>query len=591
MMAMDITYGFIVEGSATTSTSMFFRTNPKLLRPIHSLLDEPFDFAAGDSIAGPLRKHLAHRADFDSLVALGRLYDRAQSSAQRGLIQVRPLLEESLSVVVRPDTDLRGICQTAFTGETPRLPEVHGARYLSYVSVQCQLERLYDHLGLRRMGMGSALQKAEVVAAVRFLMLNEALVLCLAGLAKVFHHENRFDISVRDAAAQETLHATWFARALDQSSRTSTLAMIKALVDDGAMTVRDLTPVIEKILDQDLAIPWRRLTDQGRALKSVQHLYGAVAVVGVVAAAGVRGETVKMTRSDLLRYGLDFSEVSGLVYRQTQALVTDQFVTRKGDTLCLRIEAASKGLRRYYRALELEFGERDVLRTHIGGFFFEKTHIRHRIEHGDDYKPRYQVLEGFDQHKVLDDAPNQCDIEFIIRDVQQRHYYFIHVKHSLLGEEGFFKPIVEAIQDDIGHGIFQLREAKRLLEANRLCKTLAARDIEDATPENCSFVLLHNIAQFDFQSTEDGIALYDWATFRNLLKDAECRVGRADGEPEPIRLRGPLLIDHPMTVIRRLLAEHPVYCAMNTGGGWSQERAATEYALEGKTICVSGLGI
>lgn len=107
MMAMDITYGFIVEGSATTSTSMFFRTNPKLLRPIHSLLDEPFDFAAGDSIAGPLRKHLAHRADFDSLVALGRLYDRAQSSAQRGLIQVRPLLEESLSVVVRPDTDLR----------------------------------------------------------------------------------------------------------------------------------------------------------------------------------------------------------------------------------------------------------------------------------------------------------------------------------------------------------------------------------------------------------------------------------------------------------------------------------------------------
>ncbi|WP_257835145.1 hypothetical protein [Burkholderia glumae] len=427
-------------------------------------------------------------------------------------------------------------------------------------------------------------------AIVRFLMLNEALALCLAGIARVNLHAGGFDIGVFDETAHETLRATWFARALDQGSHAGTIARIGRLSRAGAAGVRDLELLIERILDQDLAIPWRRLTDQGKALKSVQHIYNAVALVAVVAVASARSESVKMTRASLARLDLDFSAVSGLLHRQAQALVTDQFVMREQDSLYIRIERMSKGLRNYYRALECEFGERDALREHIGGIFFEKTHIRQRIDFGEDYRERYRTVNGFDRYMVQGDIPNEADVEFIIEDTQLQHYYFVQVKHSLLGEKAFFNSIIEATQNDIGKGLHQLREAKRLLEANLLHKTLTSRNLEGATAANSSFVLLHNIAQLDFQGTNDGITLYDWATFRNLLKDAECQVGWSNDEPEFARLPSPLRIHDPMAVIRRLLNEHPAYRSMGADV-WSSDRATTRYSVERTRIQVTGLGI
>lgn len=569
---------------------MFFNTHTKLLRPIHSLLKEPFSFSARASISGPLGELLSHRSDYDSLLALGQLYDQMRLRVQGKLIQVRPLLNESLSVVIPADTDIKEICQTAFTGTTPQLPGMDAAYYLSHVSVQCQLERLYDLMGLQHMGAGNALQEPDVAEAVRLLMLNEALALCLAGIAKVDQSVDQFDVSIYDPSARDALRATWFARIADQGSHSGTIVLVKTLANAGATTVHELEPLIDRILDQNLSIPWRQLTPQGRELQSIQEIYNATALVAVLAVSEARGESVKMIGSDLTKYGLDFSAISKLLHRQAQALVTDRFVTRQGSTLRIRFEAASKGLRCYYRALEMEFGECDALRQHVGGFFFEKTHIKRRIENGADYQPRYRIFDGFDRYQVLGGAPNETDVEFIICDVEQRHYYFAQIKHALLGEKAFFNSVVEAIQKDLGQGINQLREAKRLLESKQLGDTLAVRGIQDATPENCSFVLLHNIAQFDFQSTEDGISLYDWATFRNLLKDAECFRGSSNGDGELIRLPSALLVDHPMRVISRLLAEHPAYKDMYNDV-WATERATTTYKVQGKTIYVRGLGI
>lgn len=570
---------------------MFFRTDTKLLAPIHSLLKKPFDFSAGKSIHGPLRQHLMHRDDYKSLIALGNFYDRARLSAQRALPGITPLLESSLSPVIQADTDLTALCRMEFDGSAPPpVFNISASQYLSHVSVQCQLERLYDMCDLKQTGSENAIRDPSVAAALRVLMLNEALALCLSGIAKVNYRADRFDIAVFDDAAHDALRATWFARTLDRNSHMSTLAIIKMIADAGAVTATDLAPLIERILDRDLSIAWQRLTPEGLALTSIQHLHDAVALVAVVAAAAVRGKSLRMTHVDLSRHGLKLDAVANLLRRQALALATDRFVTCDGDVLDIRIDAVSKGLRTYYRALEEEFGERDLLRLHAGGIFFEKTYIRQRIDDGEDYRPHFRTYDGFDRHKVLGGVTNEADVEFIIHDTRQRHYYFVQIKHALLGEKAFFEAVVATVQKDFGKGLNQLREAKRLLESGLLTKTLAARGIEDATPANSSFVLLHNIAQFDFQSTDDGISLYDWATFRNLLKDAECQVGSTSGEHRLIRLPTPLRIDHPMTVIRRLLDEHPAYRPMSNGD-WMAERATCEYTIEEKTIRVKGLGI
>jgi len=108
--------------------------------------------------------------------------------------------------------------------------------------------------------------------------------------------------------------------------------------------------------------------------------------------------------------------------------------------------------------------------------------------------------------------------------------------------------------------------------------------------QNSTFVLLHNVAQFDYQHTRDGLALYDWASFRNLLKDGESTLGGTHMKPITFRLPTHLVADHPMRVIERLLNDHPAYRLM-AADPWANERASTTYELLGELVCVESLGI
>jgi hypothetical protein len=322
----------------------------------------------------------------------------------------------------------------------------------------------------------------------------------------------------------------------DQHSHAATIILAGQLAKEGAAHLRDVVGLTERILEQDLSLPWYRISSEGRSLQSVKQIHAAAGVVALLAVLGMRNKSLRLSSPELSRRGLDFSVVSGLVHRQQNALVTDQFIKLDRNLLSVRIDSASKGMRTLFRSLETEFGEHDVLSAHLGGKFYEEMHIRQRIEHGEDYRGRYRIIDGFDRSKVVGGASSECDVEYIIHDFEQHHYYFIQAKHALLGEKAFFESVIEAIQKDIGKGLHQLREAKRLLDNGELDATFKARGINDATCNNCSFVLLHNIAQLDFQQTADGISLYDWASFRNLLKDAECSFGHSSGPSTLIRL-------------------------------------------------------
>ena len=569
---------------------MFFDTPTDLLSPLHSLLKTPFGFAAGESIAMKLHYRLRGREDFEDMLALGCLFDQANQACSASMVLLRARLQDEVSFLIPLETDLSPVCRSEFRGKTPQVLGVDGARYLSHVSVQCQLERLYDLFKLRRSGTQNPLEVRECADVLKVLMLSEALALSLAGIATVKHNAGQFDLTVRCPTIQDALKSTWFARMADQNSRAGTLALANQLASEGADKLQDVEILTERILEQDLSIPWHKVSAEGRALRSVEHIFAAAGVVALLSVLGIRGKEPRMSGPELSRHGLDFSTVAGLIGRQAGALVTDQFIMRRGDILNVRIESASKGLRQLFRLFETEFDECEALRRHVGGHFYEQAHIRHRIEQGDDYKQRYRIFDGFDRYKVIGGAPNECDVEFMIQDLTRGHYYFVQAKHALLGEKAFLVAAIEAIQKDIGKGLRQLREAKRLLEDNLLGATLKARGIENATPANCSFVLLHNIAQLDFQYSSDGISLYDWATFRNLLKDGECRYGHSNGVSELIRLPTPLIATHPKTVIQRLLSEHPAYRQIYIDP-WATERATTSYEVLGRMVQIRGLGI
>ena len=569
---------------------MFFETPKSLLAPIYSLLAAPFKFAAGASIAVNLREHLYAREDFEDLLALGCLFEEANKALLPSMALLRAKLSDELALMASLDEELDAICRSDFKGLAPLGLAVDGARYQAHASVQCQLDRLFDLFELRRSGKSSPITNADCADAIRLLMLSEALALSLAGIAAVRRTEGRFEIFVRDTAARDALRRTWFARMADQSSFSGALILARELARSGAKHVLEIEELIDRIFDRDLSLPWHRMSAQGRSLRSVQHIRAAAELVAMLMVLEMRGESLQMTGPALAQHGLDFGVVSSLIRRQVEILETDKFLIRRGDSLHVRVAYASKGLRALFRQLEGEFGEGAALGQHAGGFFYEEITIRQRIEIGGDYRGRYQIREGFRREQVLGDVPNESDVEFIICDQEQGHYYFVQIKHALLGETAFLQAVIKAIQRDIGKGLHQLGEAKRLLANGLLDATLKARGIDDATPENSTFVLLHNIAQLDYQYSSAGICLYDWATFRNLLKDAECRYGHSDGPCPLVRLPTPLVASHPTAVIRRLLAEHPAYSAVGPDP-WAQERSSMEYEVLGRTIMVRGLGI
>lgn len=569
---------------------MFLDTPPELLRPIHSLLKAPFDFDAHGSLTGPLLEHLRDRGDFDALLELAQLYDRQATLVRGSLAMLRPRLESEFALNVPVEADLSGVCRVRFSSAEPEMLGIRAGQYLRHVTVQCQLERLYDQLGLERDGDGDVLSLPDVRAAVQLMMLGEAFALCVAGVGEVKRGPRSFRIVPAGQGVRDLLRATWFARIADQGSHTATIVLANRLSKAGASTVRDVSELTERILDQDLSISWRLLGEQGRSLNAVQCAYDAAALIALLTVLALREEPLKMNGPEMARRGLDFGEVSALLRRQANTLVTDRFVVRRHGELFLRMEASSKGLRQYLGALVAEFGEQDQFRKHAGSWFFEKVRIRERIEQFPDYQDRYRILNGFTRDEVVGRPPNKCDVEFIIWDTTQSHYYFVQAKHGLLGEKAFFDAMVKAVQKDIGKGLLQLREAKRLLVDGLLEATLQARGLNGVNPSNSSFVMLHNIAQFDYQYTSDGIALYDWSGFRNLLKDGESTLAGPHSEPVTFRLPSPLVVDQPIRVIQRLLNEHPGYRSIAVDP-WSNERANTTYELLGEEIRVEAFGI
>jgi len=572
---------------------MFFQTPPKLLMPLHSLLTTPFTFSAEASVTDKLRSFFEHREDFSSIIEMARIYDSERVRLQSLLPPMRSKLEDQVSIALADLKNLHKVCRASSSITLPAITEnMNGEDYLACVSVQCQLERLSDLFVLKRYGSKDPLSEEDICSAIRFLMLNEALSLVLAQLALVKKEENTFYIQPFNQKSLAVLRATWFARWTEQNSHAATFAYVNKLIHSGANAPEAVSLIATRILDRDLSISWMRLSESTKSLKSVDAIHRACMLVAALIFFGIKNMPMKCNKQELEKLGITFDTPSELLRYNTGCLATDKFVIRDGDFLKPLVGSMSKGLRTYFSYLANYYSEVDILRNNVGGKFFEKT-IRTVLVSDDDYKGRYHTAEGFDRYQVLrSETPTACDVDLIIFDQQLKHYYFAQIKHSLPGEKAFFNAAVKAVQSDFSEGLRQLRGAKKLLEEGELIETLKKRGLDGASKENSTFILIHNIAQFDYQQTVDGICLYDWASFRNLLLDGQIAMGHSHipDSNRLVRLKTPLALGCPSNVVQRLLSEHPAYVQIKDQA-WMAENVTTSYQIENTRFTLSSLGI
>ena len=160
------------------------------------------------------------------------------------------------------------------------------------------------------------------------------------------------------------------------------------------------------------------------------------------------------------------------------------------------------------------------------GEWFEKDYIKNYLR-DRIAESRYATLEGF---KSASDESIKYDVDVLLFDRKFCRLYFIQVKHR--GGTGHFY-----LRDELrrilwfpslwGKAVEQLRGVRDNLGSGKLLDRIKNSFHREGlspklvTPEwlrnNSGFIIVHSVENFDF-GMKDGIAMYEWNTFRNLLK-------------------------------------------------------------------------
>jgi len=560
---------------------MFQNTHPKLLGVLHSLLSKPFDFGASECTRNRFSTLLGDRPDYEALCQLSDLYDRQCGHLRPKLAALRVALENEYSILLGADTDIAEIMTSVERAGAP----VGTARALAITTLQIQIERISDAFGLLLCGRGCSLDSDEVKAALSFMMLNEALALALAGIAAVRIVPDGFILAPSDDVSRRTLRQTWFARWADGSSQKATQVIAAKLRRSRGFDGIDV--LAARLMDQSVTINIARLGPEAKALKSVVAVGQAARLAAVLMLYHVAGD--EWVSTDVLTKKHDLGETAhDILTYQRSALRTDWLLeaSSAGVRLC---NEGTKALRCFFAKRGFQYDEVEALRRHVGGIGFEKRYIRERLEEDVIQPGRYSVHEGFRAHDFPDATVAKCDIEFVLYDAALDHHYFIQIKHAARGEIGHMHSVVKALQRDLPKGLEQLRGARHLMEQGILGPFLAARGLGGVSVQNSSFLLVHNIAQFDYQRTDDGLAMYEWASLRNLLDDATSVPVQIDVWHEPSSLPHHLLLSDPRVVVDHLVAHHPSYSAH--GSMFAAAEVEHCYHVMGAKVTVSGLGI
>lgn len=131
---------------------------------------------------------------------------------------------------------------------------------------------------------------------------------------------------------------------------------------------------------------------------------------------------------------------------------------------------------------------------------------------------RFIVTDGINNPK------EKYDADMIIYDKASNLIYFCQIKHRITTIHPFFSDEFNEYcrNESLNHGIDQLCHLRSNILTSGVRERLVSRlgkkiigkiDIE----RNCRFILLHSIENLDM-CTKNGISMYEWNTFRNLLQ-------------------------------------------------------------------------
>ena len=134
---------------------------------------------------------------------------------------------------------------------------------------------------------------------------------------------------------------------------------------------------------------------------------------------------------------------------------------------------------------------------------------------------KYKQFEiiNFNETFIDENTKKKLDIDLILLDKVRNKYFLIQTKYSFYNSPYLKDEIKHYLNNKkILDGIEQLKNFKYFYEKDDSLKIIFEKEGLNIKLDDTYLILLHTIPIFDI-SEIDGVILYDWNTFRNLLQN------------------------------------------------------------------------
>jgi len=234
-------------------------------------------------------------------------------------------------------------------------------------------------------------------------------------------------------------------------------------------------------------------------------------------------ESILINNSEILKAGFTQDEIDCLIAdigKRTGFYNTILEKTESKDLLKLKRFSIKYSFNVHAKSLLDKF-----LRTQQK--WFEKNYLVPYLKNELDSE-RFIIGKGFQRSNKYANEFSNYDVDVVIYDKKTELFYFCQVKHRLDFLMTNFRNELDTFSNEkIQDGIAQLTGLKQIINQELIKQQIitAFQNTSLTTSyirtndfsKNSRFLFIHNMEDFNFCSSQ-GITLYEWNTFRNLLK-------------------------------------------------------------------------
>ncbi len=569
---------------------MFYNEQLKKLNTIRRFLQKPLE----TDLLYNLKK-INISVDRRLRYVIEKIFDRAKQQVVLKKPKILTQLKNRYTLYLNQSIEIPGIKMvSAF--QVVEIPEKERKHYL-LLNTQKNIDRIYDYFQLTRCGY-EQINDEDIFSLVKLFILSEAIALYLLGVAdlKIKGICNKEIIFYpRDHESERWLKRKWFAYVWEQYSSLFNMRLINKMTGYIKLRRSCLTNYEKRLfeemvfymLDKVFSINYRHINNTLKQSEIYKNILQIVKFNLLLLLAEASNFELKKYDQIFRLFGVEKAFLENLYEQQERMSIVDRCVEIKDDYVRPSKNYSGMAMRSSIANQLYDLGEKQKGRWNktVGNWF--EQYIKQYLKNNRDYQGNYRIYDGFRLHDVHPEKL-KGDVDLIIHDINRQMYFFVQIKYKQRGGMAYLQGDVEACIG-LRNGLVQLREVRRALEEGKLDCVFKEMNLKGVSVENSRFILLHNIYNLDFQITSDGIVLYEWNTFRNLLRKGRV-VYSSNNKSEGQRIINMIMpIECPDSVIeiykhdpllRKALIENDI-----------ARKLQTEFMLEGRNIVLMGLGI